>query len=99
NEWVNLPGGSCLVEATEIWRRSFDIVLSGTTVQLMRRQSVIDPGPEPTVGTPPQRNSWHPRSGAGGNPWGQSSYQGWGWISGGKFAGTYRKGHPAALIE
>ncbi|HWJ88504.1 MAG TPA: hypothetical protein VNS12_10570 [Pelagibacterium sp.] len=99
NEWVSLPGGSCLVEATEIWRRSFDIVLTGNEVQLIRRQSVIDPGPEPTTGTPPQRNGWLPRSGAGSDPWGQSSYQGWGWISGNNFAGTYRKGHPAALIQ
>ena len=101
NEWVSLPGGSCMVEATEIWRRSFDIVLSGTTVQLIRRQSVIDPGPEPTPtwSLPPQRNSWLPRSGEGADPWGQSSYQGWGWISGGTFAGSYRKGHPAALIQ
>lgn len=99
NEWVSLPGGSCLVEATAIWRRSFDIVLSGTTVQLVRRQSVITPPSEPTSGTPPERNSWLPRSGAGADPWGQSSYQGWGWISGGTFAGTYRAGHMAALIQ
>lgn len=100
NEWVCLPGGSCLVEATEIWRRSFDIVLSGTTVQLIRRQSVVDPGPEPDLpGTLPEENGWLPRSGAGANPWGQSSYQGWGWISGGDFAGTYRAGHMSALIE
>lgn len=99
NAWVSLPGGSCMVEATEIWRRSFDIVLAGNTVQLVRRQSVIQPGPEPTSGTPPERNSWLPRAGAGGDPWGQSSYQGWGWISGNTFAGTYRAGHPAALIQ
>lgn len=100
NEWVALPGGSCMVEATEIWRRSFDIVLSGTTVQMIRRQSVVDPGPEYSgAELPPQRNSWLPRSGESADPWGQSSYQGWGWISGNDFAGSYRKGHPAALIQ
>lgn len=100
NEWVSLPGGSCLVEATEIWRRSFDIVLAGNEVQLIRRQSVIDPGPQSAqqAGSP-QDNGRLPLSGAGGDPWGQSSYQGWGWISGNTFAGSYRKGHPAALIQ
>lgn len=111
DEWVSLPGGSCMVEATEIWRRSLDIVLSGSTVQLIRRQSVIDYsqlsipsnqyGYEGIYG-----NYWPNRdnlSDAAKDPWGQSSYQAWGWISGNDFAGAsgsgQRTGHPAALIQ
>lgn len=105
--WVNLPGGSCLVEATEIWRRSFDIVLSGRTVQLIRRQSVIDYS---QLELESNRygylgvygNYWPDRDNMSDNakdPWGQSTYQQWGWISGGDFAGGQRMGHPAALIQ
>lgn len=39
---THLPGGSCLVESSGIWKRLFEIVLSGTSVVLRRYQSVYD---------------------------------------------------------
>src|SRR5690606_8744154 len=33
-QWVSLPGGSCLIESTPIWRRLFNVELSGTSVTI-----------------------------------------------------------------
>lgn len=44
NEWVNLPGGSCICEYFAPLVRSFDVVLSGTSVSLRRFQSTHDGG-------------------------------------------------------
>lgn len=102
NEWVHLPGGSCIVEATEIWRRSFDIVLSGQNINLVRRQSVA---PAPLADGSGEaiyfNRGYTGLSSDGQNPWGQSTYQRWGWTENGGSdwrSGT-RRGHPAALIE
>lgn len=39
DQWINLPGGSCLCEFYSPLARSFDVVLSGTDVLLNRYQS------------------------------------------------------------
>ncbi len=44
-EWVELQGGSCLIEGTGPIRRLFEIRLDGTNAILRRRQSVTRDGP------------------------------------------------------
>lgn len=97
NQWVHLPGGSGLIEATTIWRRLFDIVLSGTSVVLRRRQSVAQ---MPTDAVS-RYGGIYRTTGIATDPWGLTDYAVWGWVSspGGDFMKTQRDGHPAALIE
>lgn len=44
NQWINLPGGSCICEFFSPLVRSFDVVRSGTNVILNRYQSTRDNG-------------------------------------------------------
>lgn len=44
NQWINLPGGSCICEYFSPLARSFDVVLDGTSVRLDMFQSTQDPG-------------------------------------------------------
>lgn len=91
--WVSLPGGSCLIEATNIWRRLFEVRLSGTSVYLNRRQSVA---PAPTW---QQGGNIYYTEGSTADPYLTFGFSVWGWSNGGGFVGTQRPGHPAALIE
>lgn len=101
NNWVNLRGDSCLVEATDIWRRSFDIVLNGQNVQLIRRQSVAKVGSAEYPRENIRSNAGGKAAGAAGDPWGHSTISYWGNVNaaGTDYTGTQRDGHPAALIE
>ncbi|WP_127142831.1 hypothetical protein [Pelagibacterium montanilacus] len=97
-EWVHLPGGSCLVEATAIWRRLFEVVLDGNQVKLRRYQSVAPVTDEEE--SIHFNRGYSGLSGAGQDPWGQSSYTRWGWTFGSSDwqSGT-RLGHAAAHIQ
>lgn len=44
NEWINLPGGSCICEYFSPLARHFDVVLSGTNVMLNIYQSTREDG-------------------------------------------------------
>lgn len=101
NQWIHLPGGSCIVEATNIWRRSFEVVLSGNNVNLIRRQSVCGIGDAAYPIENIYRNLGGKGGGAGENPWGQSTISYWANVnsSGSDYTGVQRDGHPAALIE
>lgn len=102
NEWISLPGGSCLVEATQVWRRSFDVVLDGQDLQLIRRQSVGGESIADVYDQFGRRNGIYRNINNGpSDPWGSTDASGWGWINGGDFNqnGNPRFGHPAALIQ
>lgn len=95
--WVHLPGGSCLIEATTIWRRLFDVVLVGTDIYLRRRQSVCAIPPNAAA----DYGGIYNTQGANRDPWLTFSYADWGWVTGpgGPMQNSQRNGHPAALIE
>ena len=97
NNWVHLPGGSCLIEATTIWRRLFEIVLVGNSVRLRRHQSVA-PAPADAIS---RFGGIYSTTGTTADPWGLTGYAVWGWVqsSPGAFMGTQRPGHPAAHIQ
>lgn len=96
NAQVFLPGGSCIVEATPIWRRLFEIVISGSQIILRRRQSVS----EIPVAFP-NSEGWRRYAGIYRNNNGDrqegssNTWSGWG-----NNASTgHQAGHPAALIQ
>lgn len=97
NQWAHLPGGSCLIEATTIWRRLFEVVLDGNRVLLRRRHSVAAI-PANAVAL---YGGIYKNSGVNRNAFTTSSYGEWGWVTGdgGAWVGSQRNGHPAALIE
>lgn len=96
-QWVHLPGGSCLIEATTIWRRLFTIALVGTTVVLRRKQT--------TAAIPANAvaryGGIYSNAGINGNAGIVSDRAGWGWVAndGAGWVGSQRNGHPAALIQ
>lgn len=97
NQWVHLPGGSGLLEATGIWRRLFEIVLEGQNVVFRRKQSVAPVPPDAVQ----RYGGIYNTVGNGLAPDRQTTYAAWGWVpeQGQGFAQTQRPGHPAALIE
>lgn len=97
DQWIHLPGGSCLVEASSIWRRLFDVILSGQNIFLRRKQSVA-PVPGDAVS---RYGGIYQNSGSNQDAWLTFTYQSWGWVTGpgGAFVGSQRNGHPAALIQ
>lgn len=96
-QWVHLPGGSGLIEATTIWRRLFTIALVGTSVVLRRKQT--------TAAIPASAASRYggiySNAGINGNAGIVSDRAGWGWVAsdGAGWVGSQRNGHPAALIQ
>jgi hypothetical protein len=110
NTEVALPGGSCLVEATAIWRRLFEIILVGSSIRLRRHQSVFEP---PRNGSDPNSGNQHYRyagiysngtrwsstntiSQPGIDPWDNTSRSGW---LNYKSMGNVVVGNPAAQID
>ena len=97
NQWVHLPGGSGLIEATNVWRRLFTVALNGTSVVLRRKQT--------TAAIPANAvaryGGIYENSAANGDAFITSNRAGWGWMNsgGGGWVGNYRAGHPAALIQ
>jgi hypothetical protein len=102
NQWVFLPGGSCLIESNTIWRRLFTVSLGAVTgatrnVILRAKQSVAAL-PDNAVA---RYGGIYDNSGRNRDAWITASYADWGWVTGagGAWQGTQRNGHPAALIE
>lgn len=95
-QWVHLPGGSGLIEATTIWRRLFTVVLSGTQIILKRKQS--------TSAIPANATSRYggiySNASVNGDAYLTSDRAGWGWMPNGSsgWQGSQRNGHPASLI-
>lgn len=87
---VHLPGGSCLLEATPIWRRLFSVSLSGTNIVLKRKQSVIDMSQVAPGGI--YQNSNQDRGSHSGSA---NTWEGWG----NNVSNSKRDGHPATLIQ
>lgn len=96
-QWVHLPGGSGLIEATTIWRRLFTIALSGTTVVLRRKQNTSNIPDNATA----RYGGIYSNASGNGDAYIVSDRAGWGWMPNGVagWQGTQRNGHPAALID
>lgn len=96
-QWVHLPGGSGLIEATTVWRRLFTVALVGTTIVLRRKQNTS----AIPVSAAARYGGIYSNGGINGNAFIVSDRAAWGWMPANVagWQGYQRNGHPAALIQ